>query len=531
MADEPSLRLTLRRDQCVRGESVPFDLVLENSTPDAIEQLHTFKPLNEATFIEAVRVADRPGAAPLGAGGAGKPIVGCAMSPAHRDGVHVHGPEEPERTTLRPGQSLRTSGDLLKWLGELEPGLYEITANHRGMIEPYVSPPVTLYVQPLKPLALVTPRGGLRAPVTPLADAWLHDGEGGGVLFYGLQSQRLPRTPLAGLRAGPAAAAAALHPSTIPADRLPAVHILTSERSRLQVLTIDPTFTAPPQAAPVRGVRGQVLASPLSMADGSVFAALAENGGQSLTLARIKPSGDAVTHDVNLGKPVSLAAYSCCWELLSKLHFAWVTPGGREVLVATLFLDDPGAGVQVRTANFADAPVVWIDYYLDPRQIIGGPPTFEHNVRPGEQPADVPGSPAEMIWCVLRRGDSLICTRGFSGSKIHKPEATFDVSNIPDAKVISSTLNIDGALCLLIADARGRVHYASTSTGAITHVTDAAGRDITPAQSPGLMAAGEDGTLAWVYARYMDPVAGRLAWIKLEPAGEPEPPMSGHHDH
>lgn len=531
MADQPLLRLILRRPDCVRGESVPFDLVLENSTPDPINQLHTFEPMNEATFIEAVRVADRPGAAPLDEPAKAKPIIGCAMSPSHRDGVHVHGPDEPERTTLRPGQSLRTSGDLLKWLGELEPGVYELVASHRGMLQPYLSPPVTLHVQPLRPVALATPRNGLRAPVTPLTGAWLHDGDAGPVLFYGLQSDRLPRNGLAGLRSGAASVGAALHPSTIPADKLPAVHVLTSERSRLQVLTVDPAYKTPPQAAPVRGVRGQVLNSPLSMPDGSVFAALAENGGQTLTLARIKPSGDAVTHDVNLGKPVSLGAYSCCWELVSKLHFAWVTPGGREVLVATLFLDDPGAGVQVRSANFADAPVLWIEYYLDPRQIIGGPPMFEHNVRPGEQPADVPGSPAEMIWCVLRRGDQLVCTRGFSGSKIHKPEAAFDVSNIPDPKVIASTLNLDGSLCLLIADARGRVHYASASTGSITHVTDPAGRDITPAQSPGLLAASEDAALAWIYVRYMDPAGGRIAWLKLEPAGEPEPPLTGHHVH
>ena len=65
---------------------------------------------------------------------------------------------------------------------------------------------------------------------------------------------------------------------------------------------------------------------------------------------------------------------SCCYEGVAKLHFAWVGKSRRDVTLATMFLDDPGAGAFVRPAFLSDDPIEWVEMYLDYEALAGRQP-------------------------------------------------------------------------------------------------------------------------------------------------------------
>ena len=532
--------LSLNANECIRGESVFFDIQLKNVGDEPVENLDTFNPFNEATYLVAAPVKTNEPAPideSIDDGGIAPPtwpppghIAGHAHSALERNGIHRHGPPDPELITLSPGESLAQSGDVLQWLGELEPGTYEITAQHRGAAEMIVSQPVQLTVHPAKPIALSTPRSGPRGLNHLNSSAWLHGQDNGGLVFYQLQSAILPRTPMRGLRVGEAADLKQLTVATVPAPNAVTGHVLWRKGSGLMMATVDSSGQAPPQVVDVQGApRGTVLQSPLSLPDGSAFALIAPTDASSLKLIHIQPSGQAQSFNLDLGKSVPFGTYSCCWQVPDKLQFAWVGPKGRAVSILTVLLDDPESGTQLRSVYLSGDPVQWVEMYLDPSATAAYQPAFEHNTTPDDRGPTEPPAPLEMLWLVTQRGDQLRCLRGMVGDPNPKVMAQFDIDELTNPRVITSAVTGDHQLALLLADEEGTLHYASTAGRTLVPLDQAAGRPVGLDQQPGLMASGNHGALPWVYLRCYDAEAGRIVSIKLEPANEKEPELNHHH--
>ncbi len=502
----------LERSECLRGESVHFEVTLQNTSTVTIQKLPDLSPQNR-TIQLVVEGGDERRTAKQG-----------ALS--DRVGRYKHGAEEPVTTIFKPGQKLQLRDDLLSWFGELPPGDYQITAVYEGALHHAVSEPAALKVLPSSVIQASTPRYGAQGPPAPMTAAFVHRKGEEVLLFYQQQAAALPRIAVHGVRAAlvkepPAEVFAA----AIPGDGISRGHLLwidEHEHLMLAVADVDKA-RAGSWAQLDPPFKGRPLASPLTMPDGGLFLPFADPKKEKVAILHMEASGSIQAHELDLGKVKPVGPYACYWEYDSRLHFAWAAPNGREIQLARLPLDDPASGFSSRSVYLADDPIVWIDAYLDTDAQFVEAPYFEEQIPPG-QPGQTPLSPGPrvMIWCVVKSSSGLRCLRVSTASNQAQQTAALTGAGDQDLRVIASAVTYDYELALLLADDKDELYYASTLRGAAQPLSEVAGKDVKLTDFPGLIAASRESAYPWVHLRYVED--GKLIdYVRLEPADERDP--------
>jgi len=519
-----SLTLELRTDACVRGESVFFKAKLLNAGKQPIPGLKTFEEENEALVLRAVRPEDlrrRPGAEPDPLERPGK--SGTALSFIERDGIHEHGADEPEKEKLEPGAAFETEGDVLRWLGELDPGSYELSLEYMGPLGRLVSPPAKLAVEPAKPVANVVSRPGRGTADAPTATAWVHSAGAEQVIFYELGSPHFPKNPWLGARVAGVKSVGELAVATLPAPETPKGHVLWLDKNQLFMGVVD-LKTGLCAAGLTKAVPlARMLESPLSARDGSAWVVMADAKGAQLSLLHVAPTGAVDAYPLDLGAAVPVGPYSCCWAGTGRLHLFWATPGSRRVHRTIVRLDDPGGEKATPEPYLTSGNVLWIHGHLDLGGALAEKPLFEHETRPEDTKMGEPPRPLEVFWAVVEGKDRLAVHRVNATHSQSSLEATIDASKNPGLRVVASTRFGKKDLYLLLADAAGRLFGSETKTGTLVPLEERVGGPVSLTQQPGLLSAPEVGAMPWVYTWFMDPGKGRMAREKLEPADASEP--------
>lgn len=536
MSDVIAINLTLGKAECIRGESVPFRVTLQNRGKTVIEELPSFERHAEALHIVAQPEGARPINPDLPDPFSPDAIVGTEMASLERDGRHEHGPHGMLTVTLAPGASLAKAGDLLEWLGELKPGRYTITAQHRGIDEMIVSEPATLTVKAANPASHAVATPAHDAYDAPSMAAWAHQ-EGGQILvFHQVQSGALPRNPRRCWRIGPASSVDDLVPATVASTFQSFAHLLWLESGKLRVAVLDLADKSPPPPprvlAPTLRLPGPILRSPRSMPDGSVMLVSSDAEGRQAVFTQIRSDGSVVSQSFDFGRAAPVGSYSTCWEMTETLRLFACASGGREVTSTLFFLDDVNAPPVVRTAYASREPVAWLHGYLDIDAAMKEQPAFEHNAPPPEERPVEPPPPKEMLWVVGRREGVLACTRVNVTDNRSRVEALLDVSRLNAPRIVQSVLDADRNISLLLLDAANTYHVVSSASREVAPLAEIAGESITPAQQPLLVASGPEGVLPFVYVRFLKPKEGRIAYRLLSPAGERDPAEHAHaHSH
>jgi hypothetical protein len=509
-----SITLRLDRNECVRGESVYFDVTLANTGRTRLTDLPTLDPMSRAIRL----VADGPGG----------PRAADALSADERDGVDFHAPRgAPPTVDLDPGQKLELRDDLLSWFGELEPGTYQITAR-TGLDT--VSAPVALKVLRANPQSLTTPRFAAGAPAALLTGAWTHDsGDGkvaaGAVLFFQQQSPAVPRNSRHGLRVAQTKLPVEAHAATVPYGEITRGHVLwLDERGRLlmaQADLVNPRLS--PEIEVQTPFKGILLASAVTRPDGGLWVPWTDEKREKVAILSVSATGDSKPYALDLDKTKPLGPYACFWEYLQRLHFLWAAPRGREIQYARLPLDDPGSGFVVRSVAALDDPIMWIDAYLDADVASRAAPYFEEQIPPDQRGTAVqPPGPTLMLWVVTGAAGSPRCARVEAATGYSKPAAMLPTGAAQGLHVVASVVTYTHELALLLADAKDQLYYASTTRGKLVPLAEAAGRQITLADHPGLMTATSQGRDPWVYLRYIQDKRA-IGYIRLEPAADRDP--------
>ncbi len=530
MASALTISLTLNSRTCIRGESVSFEIVLANGGERPCEVL-SFEPDNRAVRLVA-RLANAP--EPVDSLMLDSPyppdaIVGYAAAMEEREGTHNHGPDQPALVTMPPGGKQTETGDILQWLGELPPGTYKVAAWFEGAADMFISEPVVLEVVPAKPIVGSAPRPGERGDDAPFPAAWTHAIEGGQLVFYQIQSERMPRNPRRGVRAAAALSVDELTVAALPTRYVTTGHVLWLEKNRLHIVPVEPEkLTAGKPLVVKPGLAGSLLLSPLSMPDGSVLVPMADAKRKRAAVVRVDAEGKVETFDIDLGKASPLGPHCCCWELDRKLHFGWAKPNGREIFCAVMFLDEPSADMPIRSVHISDNPIVWMEMYLDRRAAMAAKPMFDHNASDEDRQETESPPPKFNLWSVSTREGQLVCTRVKVSDNTHQAEVVLDAEKLGQLRVVNSALRSDNHLAMLLAGEAGTLYYASTKTRSIAPLETVAGLAVTLEQQPALMTASRMGVWPWVYLRYLDAKEGRIAYAKIEPAEEAEPT---HHAH
>ena len=506
-----TITLQLDREECVRGESVFFDIVLENTSKSPIAGLPLFTDEDPGVHL----TADGPGG----------PSRATRLSAEQRDGVHRHEPtHEPEAVTLGPGKKMVLRDDVLSWFGELEPGTYTLRAHHRFEME---SAPVTLKVSPAAPVFASTPHFAAQSPLAPMTAAWVHQPKNhSAVLFYQQQSPTLPRNPVHGPRVAELEEPVRLFAAAAPDSAVKQGHLVwLDDRGRLQVAFVD---VGNPRIRPAHEVKtpfaGELLNTPLSMLNGSVFIPIVDESRENVAVLEVQPDGTATPYLLKLDSGTPMGPYCCFWEYDKRMHLAWAAQHGREIRVARLDLSDPASGFIVRSAHVSDDPVLWIESYLDLSSKPGTGTYFEHQVSPDQkgQPTAPPG-PRHMLWCVTQAAGGLSSTRVDLHDNVVTPAGVLPTADLKEPRVLSSVVMYHKYdLALLIADARDQLYYGSTSLGQIEPLGKLLGQEITLREFPGLITASRQGSYAWVYLRYVNQKSS-IAYARLEPKDKQDP--------
>jgi len=513
MAEPFAVSLTLDTAECVRGQSVPFRAVVSNASGRLLTRVTSLDPLNEALTLTVRRE--------------GRTVHATQLSSHRREGAHDHGPRRPDTTDLPPGGKLELADDLLAWFGELEPGEVEVTANYRHKLAGATSPPQKLRILPARPVWLSTPRYGQRLASAPLSAAWVHQLPAGTCrIFYQLYSFSLPGSPRRGLAVCDLPQPWPVQAATLAKPTSEAGHVYW-QNPRGQLFAAWMPLLQPQPAAPVPirlPFEAQTLASALSLPAGPLLLPVIATGRDRVALLAVDPAGAAETTEVPLGGAKPVGAWVNLWDYDARLHFAWATPGSREVHYTRLVLADRRAGWATPAVLLSDEPVLWLDGYVDVDAPLRGRPIFQEQFREPPPPKldELPPAPA-MLWAVTRRGAKLVASRGAALGRLLKPECSFALPGQAEWEVVSSVVTARQELALLLKSREGRLWYASTATRELRPLAELAGCEVRPDQYPGLLAGGEGGLFPWVYLRFADPAAGRIVHRKLEPAKEREP--------
>lgn len=514
MAELLSISLALEQAACIRGESVYFEVVLENISKETVEDLPDFAPDNECVTLIVEGRDER--------------LTAHQLSWQERDGVYDHGPEEPHTVNLVRGQKISLRDDLLSWFGELPAGNYKVSATYSGRLLDVASAPVELKVLAAAPWFASTPRYAAAGPSAPRTAAWVQKHGEGELLFYEQRSSTLPRNPRHGTRAveiKKSKAPTDLFAATLPVGTVSEGHLLWfDDRDRLQFVAVDPQKPRLGMGVEVEvGFKGDLLHSPLSMPDGSLFVPMVDKKKQTVAILHVQSDGDAKSYELDLGEVKPLGPYSCFWEYDARLHFAWAAPRGREIMLGRLPLDDPASGFPRRSVYLSDAPILWIEAYLDTDVPTREAPYLEELIPPEQRDkVPPPPSPGVMLWCVTETPTGLACIR-FNPAQGHsKVAATLNTGDVKGLRVIGSVVTYEYELVMLLADAQDQLYYASTIRGSVQPLAEAIGKVVTLQEFPGLIAASRFAQSPWVYLRYVKDKAS-IDYIRLEPADEKDP--------
>jgi len=505
-----TVTLAVLRKEFLRGESVPFEVVVKNTSGGRLTDMPTLNPLNRCMTLVLN--------GPRGGSSADQ------LSPEERDGSHLQESARPLTKTLAPGEAMTVRDDLLSWFGELAPGRYSATASYgSGMLEASSSA-VRFDVRPAQPVLLVTPRCAQQAPGALISVAWVHQGAEGFDLLFQQQSPALARNVRHAVRVSKTEELLEAWPAieTIP-DQIGHV-IWLDRRGRLQFCAIAEDHQ---QVTPVADVRmpfaGRPLTSPASMPDGAVFAAVTDTKRQLVSVLRIDRQGGSKSYELDLGKTTPLGPYVCFWEFDHFLHLAWTTPNGRDIQYARLPLSDPASGFAVRPLVLTDEPILALEAYLDLEAPQREREMLQYSLAPEELASATPLlRPKVMFWCVTRAEGRLIFARVDSGGR-RDPVTAIETGGPTALRVHRSVVTSRNELALILADTDNRLYYASTARRALLPLANVAGTEITLEDQPGLLASSRAAIRDWVHLAYLDRRKDTIAYTRLEPDDELDP--------
>ncbi len=510
MDNELTVTLKLKRDECIRGESVFFEVTVTNTSPAPIPE---FLPFDSDLKTVMLTAQSAKGS-----------VSANQLSADARDGVYHHDPtEQPPTFTLAPNASVTLAGDLLEWFGELEPGRYEITAEHIFGGE---SKSVPLKIHPPAAVFASTPRYAAQSPASPFTGAWAHQESEGFLLFYQHQSPTLPRNPRHGIRVANPKKEVEPHAAVLPVGEVDTGHLIWLDpKSQLQVAAVTIQDEASISGWEVKPpFKGRLLLSPLSMPDCRVFVPYADENGKKVAILEIDADGDVKIHEIDVSKTQGLGPYVCLWQYDAWLHFCWAGAGGREIQHARLPLHDTAAGFVTHSAHTSDDPILWIDGYVDTKAPARDAPYFDEQLPPERRgQVEMPPPAAVMLWCVASATAGLRCVRVDVAKSTGRLDQTLPTGGAKELRVLSSVVTHENfSLAMLLAGEKNALYFASTATRRFEPLDKLVKEQVTLESCPALITASRQGTAAWVYLRYMAHDK-TVRYLRLEPENEPDP--------
>lgn len=521
--DEPQLQLTLALDQpsALRYESIPFSITITNLGKSEVSTTPDPTGRNESLLIHVQSGGNRHSY--------------CSMDTWERSGFHHHEPKGTPTVKLAPGRPLRVRGDLLAWSGGLEPGDHTLTAEYRaGEFYEVLSEPVKLRVLDVSPSMLGSACTTFCGPDSPRILAWVNAGES--MLLVQAQSAPVPSSPLAGIKVASVGEVRSLYPAAVmgPSVRRGAV-LFDDQRPRLKLagFTTEPSISGSPAVDVRTSFPGRVVGSPIVSEAGVVNTVFLSETGDKAALLTITPDGKVTETQFDVSSAAPIGAAGAIFDGDARVYFAFVSRGGRQVMLAQRALDETGKAAPPIPISSAPGNVAHIELDLDPAGQPGAVPVIKERLREGE-PAPAAGMPQPRVAghvVVLDKG-RLIVTRLDPFAAPAVDVLSLDVTKQDGLRLVHAITRRDKRLAMLLASGNGELYYACTDRPVLRPLRELTKRAIGLDALPHLVAAGEVGPAPYIHLRFIDRASRAIVFMKLDPEGVDEPQPHDHdHDH
>jgi len=471
------LDLSAEKTEVIRGESIPFELALTNLGNEPVT-LEDESPSNRAFSIRVT-----------GKGSFSE--SGDAMSVAMREGERVEPPRRPALTTLAPNGRMVVRGDVIAWVGELEPGGYSIVGAYGA--SPALraaSREAAIRVGEAAPVWARTAKQNLFLAHEPRDAAWLHRSAAGFELFLMRSSPRNPQVIYSNRRLASLTTAVEPIPSSYNTAPPRVQHVVwTQPDGSLRIIRLP--GNAPPEGpftVPLPAKNLKPVETPFSDEEGTLHIVLANPDGNAAGLFQIPEKEAPAYHAFGLTSPIG-SPRSVHWYKDGVLIFAWASPDAREVWALTSQLKPVPRATAPRRIFSADQPI--IDLSLTQRYDLA---KEKYN---------------RLLIALCRDGtrERLLVKRMDVGAGRVELEQQVDVPGAGALTFLHSVLKDDLTPVYLFSLPDGSLTVASPGLSGSRPLLDSAGKPIGKESFPALVIPTGFSRMPGIYLRYIE--AGR----------------------
>ncbi len=477
-----SLDLFLEKQEFVHGESIRFVATLTNRGAAPVTIL-SLQRLSRALRI-VVTDAD------------GKERSADALNLLGREGMPAPHVRAFPEITLAPGQKAKEPGDVLPWLGELEPGTYTITASYSHDPNAFAdSNPATITVKAASPAMAAASLPSAVFARAPRLSSWQNRGAKGFTLFLLATSPNDPTVALANRPLTTLTGEFEVYPASANANPAAADYLVWIEGGNTLRSLRLPAEAAPdaPVKVPLPTPGLSVIGRPFSDESGVMWTVLADAEGTRATLVKLAPGLPASATPINPTPPMS-GATEIQWTRDEQLILLWTGENPREIHGALTALKAPANPLTGRRLFTAPQPVIDLKSYM-------------HYDQQRET-----YTPMCIALCRNEALDLFLTVRVnlATGAMVSKEE--FIADGMGELTVLQAEVDGDNLVAYLMTDPDGNVHYAPPDLAdtapvilvdAMPHL-DIPEVPLTTKMYPLLLAAGRLGNRPGFYLRYIE---------------------------
>jgi hypothetical protein len=478
------LDLEVRKAEVIRGESIRFTLRLSNEGKTPI----TIKDISPENRAFSVRVR----------GPWNFDAWGNQMSISVREGEHVDQPREEPRKPLAPGEKWIVQGDLMTWVGDLEPGTYTIRG-HYSDSQPFSaeSREVEIKVSEAAPVYAQSATQNLPLALSPRATAWLHKTATASELFVLESSPANPlvtcaNVPLAKLQM-PARVFGSSYNFAPPLVQ----HMAWNDsEGNLKVLRFRSDL--PPEAPisiPLPNDELEPMATPYSDERGNLHVLLATPDGDAAGLLQVVGKAAPAFHPIQCAP--ALASPRCAlWYRDATLAFAWVDPEAMTVFAAVVPLIAPPKPLVGKSVFATENPVISL--------------VLAQRYNEGTDGYD------RILYVVCHNLEDDIYYRWQVDLAGGEPveDGRFEVKGAGTMRLIQSSLTDDLMPLYLFARQDGAVFFSNAGFSAYVPVLNESRKPVKVSDHPSIMTPSSFSKIRGVFVRYIDQ-GRRFAYAKV----------------
>jgi hypothetical protein len=479
------LDLEIRKTATIRGESIRFALTLTNAGRTPANLLDDSSE-NRAFSIHVTNVW-------------GFDAWGDQMSIEVREGEHIDQPRNQPRKPLAPGEKWIVQGDIIAWIGDLEPGDYSVQGHYMNSPQIMTETAVAqIKVSEAVPVYSGSAVQNLPLPLSPRITAWLHRAGSEYQLFALESSPKHPPVTYANVPVAPMEIPSHVTPSSYNVAPAAIQHMIwSSADGNLRVLRFRSDLPPEPAAViPLPDEHLEPFATPYSDPKGNLHALLVTPEGETACLLQLIGKAKPVFKPVKAEPPLS-GPKCALWCRDESLVFAWVEPEeGLHVSAALVPLAAPPGTITGNPVFSAEHPVINLQLV----QV--------YNEGSGKHDRILYALVHDQVNDILMRW-KIDLADGKS-----QPDGEFEVDGIGGLRMIQSVMTDEMVPLYLFAKTDGAIVFADSTFSKLHPVKDANFQPVKVTSFPQLVVPTSFSRIPGRYVRFIDQ-GKRFAFVKL----------------